>query len=124
LGFRSILKLLWVAGIIGVCLTVLPFSYIIFKPILQGLAPLVKRTARIASGLGAAMHGLWRAVESEAWPVCSWLLYYACFNLVAAAGSSSDVGDVGAYVALTGQLLAVTLTVYEVASTDGSTDRR
>jgi hypothetical protein len=112
LGIRSIVKLVWIAGIVGICLTILPFAIIILEPILQQLAPLIRQIARIASNMGAVVYRLLRVLAMQAWPVCSWLLYFACFNLVAAAGSS-DMLEVAAYVALTGHLLAITLTVRE-----------
>lgn len=101
-GLFSLVNILWLAGISGVCITLGPTACILFSPIVILVFELFERYS-----------DLLRAVANRLKPLLPIMYFVCCFYLVAAAGSYSPAA--ATYVALTGQGLAVVLVAYESA---------
>lgn len=113
LGLMSLVNLMWLAGIVGICATIGPTAYILFEPALRRIYQLLEQ---FATQLAQALHRLIIRLK----PVWEVALFVMCFYITAAAQQYPAGSAV--FIALTGQCLAVTLVCYQV--TTGNVSRQ
>eukprot|EP00878_Enallax_costatus_P016847 GHUV01017683.1.p1 GENE.GHUV01017683.1~~GHUV01017683.1.p1 ORF type:complete len:374 (+),score=63.61 GHUV01017683.1:651-1772(+) len=104
LGMLSLVNMMWLTGILGICITIGPTVHVCCRPVFNVIYQLVAR-------LGSHVLHIWRALAQRMQPLMPIILFTLCFYATASALAYS--GDSQVFVAVTGQGLAVVLVCWQ-----------